>query len=50
MISLKVEHSHLPCHPTRQYLEEQASIHETDREHQSEGEDFDDNTSIETPY
>lgn len=34
MISLKVEHSHaaMPCHPTRAYLHEQASINETDRE------------------
>lgn len=32
MISLKVDHSHkLPCHPTKNYIEEQMSIYETDR-------------------
>ena len=44
MISLKVDHTHsnkLPCHPTRAYFEEQASIHETDREHLSDDEDAD---------
>ncbi len=49
MISLKLDHSHshhLPCHPTRSYIEEQASISETDREQLSDDEYEDKNEYI----
>ena len=49
MISIKMQHDHLPCHPSKGRLKAHEKINETDREHFS---DSDDNEyeSSQTPY